>query len=191
MKKQLGNIIFGTNLEWKRLDEVEFLELKYDLMDSSEHWEIISNLICMFNMKNEHEFGIKIDFTSERLFGNDIWASVLTRDEYKMIHHILSQEIDVNMLYLKDYELLEDRCKLFKESFGYKMIRKMPHEEVEINGCKVIYKAAGEKVETKKSFEQRVKDNELTKAENAGMEIVFAIGFTVCILGLATMLGCF
>ena len=52
MKKQLGNIIFGTNLEWKRLDEVEFLELKYDLMDSSEHWEIISNVICMFNMKN-------------------------------------------------------------------------------------------------------------------------------------------
>ena len=175
MKKQLGNIIFGTNLEWKRLDEVEFLELKYDLMDSSEHWEIISNVICMFNMKNEYEFGTKIDFTSERLFGNDIWASGLTKDECKMIHHILSQEIDVNMLYLKDYELLEDRCKLFKESFGYKMRYKMPHEEVE----------------TKKSFEHRVKDNELTKAENTGMGIVFAIGFTVCILGLATMLGCF
>ena len=53
------------------------------------------------------------------------------------------------------------------------------------------YKMPHEKVETKKSFEQRVKDNELTKAENTGMGIVFAIGFTVCILGLATMLGCF
>lgn len=111
MKKQLGNIIFGTNLEWKRLDEVEFLELKYDLMDSSEHWEALSNIVCMFAMKNEHEFMSKMKFTTPQIY---VSFELLNSRERELLTHVLAQEIDENMLFLEDYTIFKERCELFK-----------------------------------------------------------------------------
>ena len=119
MKKQLGNIIFGTNLEWKRLDEVEFLELKYDLMDSSEHWEALSNIVCMFAMKNEHEFMSKMKFTTPQIY---VSFELLNSRERELLTHVLAQEIDENMLFLEDYTIFKERCELFKVLYEGKIL---------------------------------------------------------------------